>query len=126
MTGSERADELPADVRKLIDQSIRSVGQLETLLFLFERAEREWSAIELSRELRTNEAYAQHQLQELGPFVEKVDDRFRFNAAAVDGGIIQKLVDLYRERRHAIINYIYAKPPDALRSFADAFRIKKD
>jgi hypothetical protein len=120
-------DDLPSDVRKLLEQCVRSVGHLESLLFLFQNRGRTFSALALSRELRTNEAYAAHQLDELCPYVvEKVGTEFRYAATSENDMTVQKLSDLYRERRHAIINYIYSTPPDALRSFADAFRIKKD
>ena len=124
--GDSRHDELPADIRLLIDQQIRSVGHLETLLYLFEHRDRDWSALELSRELRTNQSYAESQLAELGALVEKREPQYRLKSDEALLTVTQKLSDLYRERRHAIINYIYAKPPDALRSFADAFRFNKD
>jgi hypothetical protein len=120
------SDDIPIDVKKLLGQSVRSVGHLETLLFVFGNRTQDWSAVELSRELRTNEAYASHQLEELYPILERVGDRFRYAASSDLDITLQKLADLYRERRHAIINFIYAKPPDALRSFADAFKLKKD
>jgi hypothetical protein len=120
-------DDIANDVRRLLDHCVRSVGHLETLLFLYDHRERTWSAIEISRELRTNEAMAEHQLEELCfDIVEKAEGGYRFVTNEQNDAVLQKLTELYRERRHAIINYIYSKPPDALRSFADAFRIKKD
>ena len=37
----------------------------------------------------------------------------------------QRLADCYRERRTAVITVIFSRPTDAVRSFAEAFRIKK-
>lgn len=121
------SDDISSDVRKLIDQCIRTVGHLETLLFLYQNRPQAYSALEISRELRTNEALAEHQLEELCPqTIERSGGQYKFTSTKENDATLQKLSDLYRERRHAIINYIYSKPPDALRSFADAFKIKKD
>ena len=120
-------DDISNDVRSFVDRCVRSVGHLETLIYLYEHRDRSWSAVEISRELRTNEAMAEHQLAELcQDAVDKADGLYRYSSTSKNDAVLQKLIDLYRERRHAIINYIYSKPPDALRSFADAFRIKKD
>lgn len=126
MTGNG-FDDLDGDVRKLLDKCIRSVGHLEALLLLFQNPQRLWTALDVSRELRTNEALALHQLDELCPYVvEKHVNEFRYASSSENDAVVKKLTELYRERRHAVINYIYSKPPDALRSFADAFKIKKD
>jgi hypothetical protein len=39
---------------------------------------------------------------------------------------IAGLVETYRERRVSVINLVYSRPSDAIRSFADAFRLRKD
>lgn len=126
--GDDLTTELPTDVKHLIGHFIRSVGHLETLLYLFQNQTRAWSSLELSRELRTNEAYADHQLVALAPLVEKKDGSYRYASEPELDLTVEKLADLYRERRHLIINTIYfsQRPSDALRSFAEAFRIKKD
>jgi len=123
-------EDISINVRKLIDQCIRTVGHLETLLFLYQNSSTAYSALEISRELRTNEALAEHQLEELCPqMIGKSGERYIFTSNKENDAVLQELSDLYRERRHAIINTIYtgkSEPPDALRSFADAFKLKKD
>lgn len=123
---SRTSDDLPTDVRRLIECCVRSVGHLEMLLFLFQTRPRSYTTAELGRELRTNESLADHHLHELSPYIRHEGERFSYAASGDSDATLQKLSDLYRERRHAIINAIYLKPPDALRSFADAFKIKKD
>jgi hypothetical protein len=39
---------------------------------------------------------------------------------------VDALAQAYRAGRVAVINLIYNKPPDPLRSFADAFKLRKD
>jgi hypothetical protein len=47
-----------------------------------------------------------------------------FNPASPDARVVSELARLYSERRTSVITAIFTKP-DKLRTFADAFRIKK-
>jgi hypothetical protein len=121
------ADDIPNDVIAFVHRCVRSVGHLETLLYLYEQRERAWSAIEISRQLRTNEAMAESQLTDLcSQAIERSNGLYQYSANPKNEPVLAKLDELYRERRHAVIHLIYSQPPDALRSFADAFKIKKD
>jgi hypothetical protein len=40
--------------------------------------------------------------------------------------LVDKLAEMYRERRVAVITAVYTKPIDKIRSFADAFRLRKE
>lgn len=120
---------IPNDVKKLIAQSVKSVGHLETLLFLFNNREQSFSALEISRELRTNEALARHQLRELSSIIGEQDaDKFTYIGSPELDPVVAELVVISRERPHAVINYIYSNPPtrDSILNFADAFKLKKD
>jgi len=52
--------------------------------------------------------------------------RYRFNAAdtAVDG-LVDEMVRIYDSNRSALYDIVGAPPADPLRSFADAFKLKK-
>ena len=53
--------------------------------------------------------------------------RFRFaprNPATA--ALVQQLATDYADRRVSVIELIYAKPPDPIQSFADAFRLRKE
>jgi predicted ArsR family transcriptional regulator len=111
---------------------IDSIGQLEVLLLLRAHPERDWSASEVSDELRTNAPSATEHLDRLthhGLFAlsESPPRRYRFRprtpelAAAVD-----LLNQAYRDDRVAVINMIYSKPMERIRIFADAFKIRKE
>lgn len=116
----------------MIDEHVGSVVQLETLLMLHADAARSWTADEVAASLRIDRAWAQGQLEGLcasrlascagdpapGYRFAPADGRL---AAAVDG-----LARAYAERRVTVISLIFAKPPDTLRAFSDAFRLRRD
>jgi hypothetical protein len=121
---------LPDGVRELIVQHIASVAQLEVLLLTFERRPATWDAAEVARELRIDAGSAATILDDLAArgFLEPVPDapqRFRFATTPQLHAILPELVAAYRERRVAVITLIFSKPPDPLRQFAEAFRLKK-
>lgn len=123
---------IPSEVRNLIAQFVKSVGHLETLLYLFNHRAQSFTALEVSRELRTNEAYASVQLIELSKIIERTDDSFQYKGDARTDEVVRELAKASRERPHSVINYIYSSPAksaavvDPIRSFADAFKLKKD
>ncbi|WP_375772881.1 hypothetical protein NR798_18990 [Archangium gephyra] len=119
-------------MRRFIAHHIHSVEQLEILLLLHQQPGRAWSSEAVARELRIAPASAAERLEDMvhtrllrrqgvrpeeyryGPESMKLDD-------AVRG-----LATEYARRRVMIINLIYSKPIDKIRTFADAFRIRKD
>jgi hypothetical protein len=127
------ADEaIPSDVRSLIAEHIDSVAQLEALL-LIQATGGAWDAERLGRELRINRDWAASQLQHLCAHglldCDKPVSGANYTyaprtpelARAVEG-----LAQAYAERRVSVIGLIFSKPMDKLRSFADAFRLRKD
>lgn len=124
--------DLPEDVRALIVELIDSVVQLEVLLLLHSDPDRAWSSDQLARELRIDARAAEQQLAilcsrgllrcpEQAPQSYQYAPRSPALHQAVGG-----LQRAYTDRRVTVIGMIYSKPTDALRSFADAFRIRKE
>jgi len=120
------------DVRALIVERIDSVVQLELLLLLQATADRAWTAAEVAQHLRIDPAWAAGQLGELvgrGLAAPATDAPYAFRYAptppALDGTVSQLVKD-YAERRVTVITMIFSKPVDKLRTFADAFRLRKD
>jgi hypothetical protein len=126
-----REQEIPKDVRALLIEHIDSVVQAEILLLLHAAAGRSFTAAEVGNELRIDAAGAEAQLTHLqargllragggagqfayGPRTAQLD-------AAVAG-----LARAYADRRVSVISLIYSKPTDQLRSFADAFKLRRD
>jgi hypothetical protein len=120
------------DVRTLIVERIDSVVQLEVLLLLHSTPGRAWSSAEVAQQLRIDPSWATGQLGELAArallaAVPEAGDSFRYAPASpqLDGTVAQLAKD-YAERRVTVITLIFSKPVDKLRTFADAFRLRKD
>ncbi len=120
---------IPDDVRALIEQHISSVAQLEVLLLFFRTVPRGWDAAEVARELRIDAGSAAGLVSDLsarGFLALDAAGRPRYApSAATLAAAVPALETCYRERRVAVITLIFAKPPEPLRQFAEAFRLKK-
>jgi hypothetical protein len=117
-------------VRRLIADSIDSVEQLEILLLLLQRPERTWSAESVARELRVSSLSAGDRLEDLSRDAllarVKGSDEYRYAPASAElNEAVKGLATAYTERRVTVINLIFSKPVDKIRTFADAFRLRK-
>jgi hypothetical protein len=119
-------------VQQFINQHVHSVDQLEILLLLRRNSTRYWTAEEVSQALSTGtEAVASRlaQLTEDGllaamPAGVKQTYRYSARTAQLDAAVAE-LESAYPTYRVSIINLIFSKPIDKIRTFADAFRIHK-
>lgn len=125
--------DLPDEIRRFIAGNISSVAQLEVLLLLREHRQREWTASEISRALYAAESGMAEQLNDLvskglAYVTHAPGSYFRYRPAEEDDldRAVGSLTQVYKERRVAVIALIYSEPIDKARSFADAFRIRKD
>jgi len=124
--------ELPEDIRRFIAANITSVAQLELLLLLRGERDREWTADEVSRALYAAASGMAEQLNDLETkgllyITHAPDERFRYRPRDDElDALIGRMATLYQERRVAVISLIYAEPTDKARSFADAFRLRKE
>lgn len=120
--------EVSVEVRDFIARHIVSIEQLEVLLLLAETEERAWTTRELNERLRSQEAsiakwlIALEALKMVGATEECVrfapaNDALRRQVAA--------LAEAYRSRRIKVIELIFSKPNESLRSFVDAFDLRK-
>ena len=109
--------------------------QLEVLLLLAAPAQagKVWTARELAQQLRIDEAWVEGQLRTMaaGGLVAASDAtspaQFRYEPRTPElAQAVDELAQAYADRRVTVIGLIFAKPTDKLRTFADAFRIRKD
>jgi hypothetical protein len=130
-------------VKKFIAEHISSVEQLEVLLLLHRRQQQEWSAQEVSQELRIDPASAGERLADLearglltkheapvvpppalpvaaAPLYQYQPQKPNFDHTVND------LAKSYQEYRVTVISLIFSKPIDKIRTFADAFKFRKD
>ena len=123
--------ELPKDVRELVIGHIDSVVQAEILLLLQANPAQAFSAEQVGQVLRIDANGAEAQLAHLqshGMLRAGPDGRgYVYGPQSVElGDAVAGLARAYADRRVTVIALIYSKPTDQLRSFADAFRIRKD
>jgi hypothetical protein len=119
--------------RELVDLlrgSIRSVWNLELLLFMARNAQRGWRADDLVRELRASDFIVSEGLQTLqtaGLASPAGEGTHRYLPASGDlDRLVQQLERQYRERPQSVTRAIFSAPNDKLQTFADAFRLKRD
>jgi hypothetical protein len=126
-------DPFPQDVKQFLDANIESVEQLEILRLLGENPEKEWNSTTLAQEAQTQAKTIASQLTHLqarcllttmlrgkevfcryGPSTPEIETR------------LQHLLQVYQQRPVTMINLVYARAQAALRTFADAFRLRKE
>lgn len=128
MTPSDRTKEINQFVNEYFD----SVEQLEVLLLLRDHQNKEWTAAAVSNELRSapeSVAKRLHDLHAKKFLILKTEQESLYRYQPQTERLTQLMDDLaqaYRVRRFSIINLIFSKPPDVIRNFAEAFKIKKD
>lgn len=97
---------------------------------LFNNRDREFSAENVSRELRSNNHSASNQLLQLkqkGLLASLDDKAFKYWPATPElDEKVKHLASIYEQMPVAVVTCIYEKPKDTLKSFSDAFKFKKD
>lgn len=123
--------ELTDPIRRFIAENIASVAQLEVLLLLRANPERTWTAEDVARSLYTGEPLIAAQLADwatrgllISP--DGKPESYRYAPATPElGELVSGLAEAYRVRRVSVITTIYTQPVDKVRTFADAFRLRK-
>jgi hypothetical protein len=145
---------VPPEVASFLADNIDSVLELELLLLLRAEPARLWSAADLAQELKIDPAFAAAQLEKFRqrkllsaaaaaaaaaaadpaePGVEaagRTDQtipayRYAPESPALDA-IVAAVAATYASHRVTMIGLIFSKPTSTLKTFADAFRIRKD
>jgi hypothetical protein len=119
-------------VRTFVAQNIDSAEMLETLLLVHSGGEREWTPEQVAQSIYTVPAGATRRLEQLVDMGLVASNgamnpayRFAPSTAALRGQV-DELATAYRANRVGVINLIYNRPPDPLRSFSDAFKLRKE
>lgn len=121
---------LPLDIKNLLTECIESVSQLEALFAFYKTPGEQWTVASLSKELRSNETSAARQIMHLVKFgfIKQIDEQHFIYSPSTDklSADVENLHRTFQEKSVAVIAYLYEKPTDKLKGFADAFKIKKD
>lgn len=126
------ADEpITPQVRAFIADHVESVMALEALLLLAQDPGRRWTGASLAQQLRIEATWAAAQLRAFAARGLLAGDaggtEFWYEPRTPE--LRQAVTDLaraYADRRVTVITLVFEKPVDQVRSFADAFRIRKD
>ncbi len=124
-------DEIDNVIRVFVADHIESVAQLELLLMLHREPQTHCSAADAARAFGLSPDMTEKLLSDLcrdglatSVMGEPPTFRYAPRTPAIDN-TIARLAALYQERRVSLIQMIYAAPVDRLRSFADAFDLRK-
>lgn len=126
-------DPLPEEVRVFLEANIDSVDQLEILRVLGEDRQKEWSAAGIAREVQV-------QPKAIGSHLTALHARGLMVLTTRDTGLfcrygpatpeleerMNRLLQVYRERPVTMIKLVYVRAREVLKTFADAFRLKKE
>jgi hypothetical protein len=131
--GSSIVDPIPEEVKRFVEANIDSVDQLEILRVLGENPEKEWSADTLAREVQAQvqtmrtHLSALHARGLLLTMTHGTDVCYRYGAGTPElENRMRRLLQVYRERPVTMINFVYARAKEVLKTFADAFRFKQE
>jgi DNA-binding IclR family transcriptional regulator len=130
-------EQIPQEVRELIQEHIHSIEALEVLLFLFQRHDRWLSMVDIARELRIGDSSVQAAVADLTThgFVERdtTAAQYRVGTTHKDRSVAALLHTYEHARVETLVmisrNAIGRVRNDALKIFAEAFRLggrKKD
>ncbi|MBA2404960.1 MAG: hypothetical protein H0V66_09335 [Bdellovibrionales bacterium] len=120
---------IPEDLKIFIVECIETVSQLELLFVIFQNKPKLWTSESISKELRTHPAMAGKQMEILvqkGILGHQDEQYFYSPQDKIIDQKVEKLFQLYLEKPVAVVTYIFTKPEERLKGFADAFKIKKD
>lgn len=125
-------NKIPEEIRTITYKYVTSLEQLEVLCQFVNNPNMEFDALMLNQTLRTNKESIENRLEDLfnkgfivlknsekklykyGPRTDKLDMEAR------------KIAQFYKDNYHTMINLIYSRPTDNIRSFADSFKLRKD
>lgn len=121
------AEPLDPEVRRFIEAHVDSIELLEVLLLVRGEPARSWTPDDVATALRTAPASARGRLHDLvSRRIGVVADASGFRWAPPDASaaaLVDRVAAAYRDRRVTVIGLIYARPPDAVRELARAFRV---
>jgi len=117
-------------VRRFLHDHIATVAQLEILLLLQTNPHQKWAPAKVAHELRADSAGTEQQLKLLEQHALVKRDSgggYYYEPATPElHAAVISVAQAYLVRRVAVIEMIYSKPPDSLRAFSDAFRLRKE
>ena len=122
--------EISDDVRELIRRRVTSMDHVEVLMRLYEASGEPLTSMELERGARlgpqTVERCATDLVTARLASHDAASSSYRYAPANVDRPTVDALSALYHQRPVTLVKLVYAQPPNPVKSFADAFRLRDD
>ena len=121
---------IPPEVQRFIAENIDAAEQLDILLLLYRHSDRTFTALEVSQAVFTVASAATLRLEGLvarGLLASNgtADPEYRYQPASEElARRADQLAAVYQANRVGVIQLLFARPPDPLQTFADAFRLK--
>ena len=124
--------DFPVELRSFIQDTIPTVDAAELLLVLAQRPEQEYRVeglIEAMRPTEVSEPVVRRylaQFQNQGLVAAKDNNAYQYcpETPALEA-MVRALTKVFNERPVTLVRMIYAPKDEKIRSFADAFRLKK-
>ena len=124
--------DFPEELRSFIQETIPSVDAAELLLLFAlhpDQHSRVDAVIESMRPTALSEAAARGYLQHFqarGLIAQSENESFRYAPVTLElDAMVRALTRVYNERPVTLVRLIYSSKDEKIRSFADAFRLKK-
>lgn len=124
--------DFPDDLRALIQDTIPTLDAAELLLLLAQNRDRPYSVraiIEAMRPTAVSESTARRYLQQFesrGLIAPAENESYQYAAVTPElEAAVRALTRVYNERPVTLVRMIYSLKDEKIRSFADAFRLKK-
>lgn len=120
------------DFCRFLQTTVPSVDAAELLLFLQRESSRAWSIAELAAALRPaalTEADVSRYVERFlgrGLVLQEADKRVQYHPGSEElADFVRTLLQAYSERPVTLIRVIYALRDSKIRSFADAFKLRR-
>ncbi len=117
--------ELSNRTKDFLRRHIRSIWQLE-LLLLFKSNPRSLTVAEASRILCITPRATESGIKALvgsGILIQETSHNFKYAATGMVSQSVDEIERMYKEKRTAVINFIYASP---VQSLSDAFKLRQN
>lgn len=117
-------------LREFLQQRLSSLDQIEVVLLLRSDPSRSWTAPEVAARLGTAPEPAAMRLFLLASaglivFEATGVPRYRYATDAATDALVTELADVCASDQNAVAAIVDTTPRDPIRSFADAFKLKK-
>jgi hypothetical protein len=121
--------DIPEDVQQMIQRHLATMDHVELLMLLRGSREDSFTPQRLSERMRKPPAMVQQCLDDLsrgGLAAQLSNGTYRYAAREENlDRTAEAVVRLYNERPVTLVRLLYERPPTAVNTFADAFKLRK-